>query len=80
MLTSALSKAVEKAMESDVEYRRGLPVNLCSFMGSGLVSTYFICFVFANGLLYKNRDQTILPFFSMDQECGILCSCTFVTT
>jgi len=36
MLTSALSKAVEKAMESDVEYRRGLPVNLCSFMGSGL--------------------------------------------
>lgn len=57
MLTSALSKAVEKAMESDVEYRRGLPVNLCSFMGSGLVSTYFICFVFANGLLYKNIKQ-----------------------
>lgn len=37
MLTSALSKAVEKAMESDVEYRRGLPVNLASFMGSGVV-------------------------------------------
>jgi len=36
MLTSALSNAVEKAMESDVEYRRGLPVNLASFMGSGV--------------------------------------------
>lgn len=57
MLTSALSKAVEKAMESDVEYRRGLPVNLCSFMGSGLVSTYFICFVFANCLLYEKVKQ-----------------------
>ena len=39
MLTSALSNAVEKAMESDVEYRRGLPVNLASFMGSGVVCT-----------------------------------------
>ena len=37
LLTSALSKAVDKAMESDVEYRRGLPVNLASFMGSGVV-------------------------------------------
>ena len=37
-MTSALSKAIEKAMESDVEYRRGLPVNLSSFMGTGIVS------------------------------------------
>lgn len=40
MLTSALSNAVEKAMESDVEYRRGLPVNLASFMGSGVVCIF----------------------------------------
>ena len=36
-LTSAMSKAVDKAMESDVEYRRGLPVNLASLMGSWVV-------------------------------------------
>ncbi|XP_022796279.1 ribosomal oxygenase 2-like [Stylophora pistillata] len=39
MLTSVLTKAVEKAMESDVEYRRGLPVNFPSFMGNGLHET-----------------------------------------
>lgn len=49
MLTSALSKAVEKAMESDVEYRRGLPVNLASFMGSGVVYEF----------LYKYNDDSM---------------------
>lgn len=38
MMTSALSRAIEKAMETDVEYRRGLPVNISSFMGTGIVS------------------------------------------
>ena len=38
MLTSVLTKAIEKAMESDVEYRRGLPINFPLFMGNGLVS------------------------------------------
>ena len=42
LLNNALSKAVEKAMESDVEYRRGLPFNLSSFMGSGVVGTLFV--------------------------------------
>ena len=42
MLTSVLTKAVEKAMDSEVEYRRGLPVNYPSFMGSGLVSILHI--------------------------------------
>ena len=37
-MTSALSRAIEKAMETDVEYRRGLPVNISSFMGTGIVS------------------------------------------
>lgn len=39
MLTSVLTKAVEKAMESDVEYRRGLPINFPLFMGNGLHDT-----------------------------------------
>lgn len=38
LMTGALSRAVEKAMEADVEYRRGLPVDLSSFMGTGIVS------------------------------------------
>lgn len=42
LLNNALSKAVEKAMESDVEYRRGLPFNLSSFMGSGVVGRLFV--------------------------------------
>ena len=46
MLTTALSKAVEKAMENDVEYRKGLPFNLCSFMGSGVVSILQVLLLF----------------------------------
>ena len=37
-MNRALSRAIEKAMETDVEYRRGLPVNLSSFVGTGIVS------------------------------------------
>lgn len=36
LMNSALSRAIEKAMETDVEYRRGLPVNLSSFVGTGI--------------------------------------------
>lgn len=39
MMTSALSRAIEKAMETDVEYRKGLPVNISSFMGTGIKET-----------------------------------------
>ena len=46
-MTNALSRAIEKAMETDVEYRRGLPVQTSSFMGTGIVSIG----VFLNHLL-----------------------------
>lgn len=44
LLSNVMNDAVLKAIESDVEFRRGLPINYNSYMGLGMVRIYFIYF------------------------------------